>query len=241
MNSSVDVERIALASALSHASLTKLQTWFSPSFPIGGFSYSHGLEWLVETREVRDARSLTDWVAGTLRYGAGRNDAIFVASISRSICNDDWEEVARISELAAAMQPTLERRLESLNQGAAFLTAVAAGWPHPLIDRFRQHCHGDLALPVAVGASTAAHGLPLDAVLVASVHAFAAMLVSAGVRLIPLGQTEGLRIMATLEPVCVDIAREAHTADLDDLGSSTFLSDIASMRHETQHTRLFRS
>jgi len=230
-----------LASALSHAGLTKLQTWFSPSFPIGGFSYSHGLEWLVETREVRDAQSLADWIAGALRYGAGRSDAIFLATVSRAVSDEDWREVARISELAAAMQPTLERRMESLNQGTAFLTAVAAGWPHPLIDCFRHHCRGELAYPVAAGTATAAHGLPLDAVLVASVHAFAAMLVSAGVRLIPLGQTEGLRIMATLEQACVDIAREAHPADLDDLGSATFLADIASMRHETQHTRLFRS
>ena len=150
------------------------------------------------------SRAVTNCPASGRPVGLTKCDPVSpirAASVSRAVCDENWREVARISELAAAMQPTLERRLESLNQGAAFLTAVAAGWPHPLIDRFREHCHGDLALPVAVGASTAAHGLPLEAVLVASVHAFAAMLVSAGVRLIPLGQTDGLRVISRLEPL----------------------------------------
>ena len=226
---------------LSHSDLVKIQAWFSPSFPIGSFSYSHGLEWVVETGEIQDAQSLAAWVEGVLRHGAGRSDAIVLGAIWRAVSCEDWREAAEIGSLAAALQPTCERRIESLSQGTAFLVAVAAGWPHPIIERFRETCPDDAAYPVAVGAATAAHGLPLDAVLVASLHAFVANLVSAGIRLVPLGQTDGLKVMAALEGGILGIAREAYTARLDDLGSASFLADIASMRHETQYTRLFRS
>jgi urease accessory protein len=241
MNNHAATEGAAFGTALSQADLVKLQTWFSPSFPIGSFSYSHGLEWVVETGEIADAPSLTQWIAGVLRHGAGLSDAILLAALWRAVSDEDWRQAAEIGALAAALQPTHERRIESLSQGSAFLAAVAAGWPHAAIARFREACPGDVAYPAAVGAPAAAHRLPLDAVLVASLHAFAATLVSAGVRLVPLGQTDGLKIMAALEATIPELAREARSAGVDDIGSSSFLADIASMRHETQYTRLFRS
>ncbi len=241
MNIRAQAEVLAFGSVLSHADLVKLQSWFSPSFPIGGFSYSHGLEWMVETQEVRDSPSLVHWVEGLLRHGAARSDAILLSAVWRAVCDGDWKEAACISTLAAALQPSAERRLESLSQGNAFLAAAAAGWPHPLIDRFKERCPGDSAYCVAVGAATAAHRLPLEAVLVACLHSSAANLVSAGVRLVPLGQTDGLKVMAALEPALLDVAREACSSTIADVGSASFLVDIASMRHETQYTRLFRS
>jgi urease accessory protein len=190
---------------------------------------------------VRDAQSLAAWVGGVLRHGAGRSDAILLCATWRAVATEDWPQATEIGSLAAALQPSFERRLESLAQGTAFLRAVAAGWPHPVVERGRESCPGEVAYPVAVGTATSAHGLALDAVLVAFLHAFAASLVSAGVRLVPLGQTDGLKVMAGLEPTLLDVAREAHAAGLEDLGSASFLADIASMRHETQYTRLFRS
>ncbi|WBY00569.1 urease accessory protein UreF [Ramlibacter tataouinensis] len=236
-----EAERPGSGSALTPTRLAKLQAWFSPSFPIGSFGYSHGLEWVVEAQEVRDAGSLAEWVAGTLRHGAGRSDAILLAELWRAVHEQDWELADEISVLAAALQPTYERRLESLNQGRAFLAAVAAGWPAAAIDTFQARCGGEQSYAVAAGVATAAHEVPLDSALVASLHAFAANLVSAGVRLVPLGQTDGVRIMAALEPLIAEIAQEAQSSSLDDLGSATFLADIASMNHETQYTRLFRS
>lgn len=231
----------AFEAAFSPAELLRLQTWFSPSFPVGGFSYSHGLEWVVEAGGVRDAATLAEWVGGILRQGTGRSDAILLSAAWRAVATGDWRQAIETSALAAALQPSRERRLESLSQGTAFLAAVAAGWPHPVIATFRETCPGEVAYPVAVGAATAAHGLRLDAVLVAFLHALAANLVSAGVRLVPLGQTDGLRVMATLETALLAVAREAGSAGLEEIGSASFLADIASMRHETQYTRLFRS
>jgi urease accessory protein len=92
-----------------------------------------------------------------------------------------------------------------------------------------------------VGACAAAHALPLADAAQAFVQAFAANLVSAGVRLIPLGQTDGLRVIARLEPLIPRLVASALSATIDDVGGIAVMADIASMRHETQYTRLFRS
>ena len=113
-------------------------------------------------------------------------------------------------------------------------------WPHPAVDRLVSPGE-ETAYPVAVGVCTVAHGLPLAASTQAFVQAFAANLVSAGVRLIPLGQTDGLRVIARLEPLIPAVVEGALAATLDDVGGIAVMADIASMRHETQYTRLFRS
>jgi urease accessory protein len=221
--------------------LVKLQTWFSPAFPVGAFSYSHGLEWTIDAGDVHDPRSLKQWIDGVLRHGAGRNELILLGAVWRALDAADWPQAREIAALAIALQPTEERRLESVGQGTAFIGAAAAAWPDPTLQAFRAALPGETTYPVAVAVVAAAHGLPLRAVAVACMHAFAANLVSAGVRLVPLGQTDGLRTLASLEPVIVETALVAEHSTLDDLGSAGFLADIASMRHETQYTRLFRS
>jgi urease accessory protein len=207
---------------------------------VGGFSYSHGLEWTVEAGKVRDAATLGDWIEDILRHGAGRSDAILLAETWRAVAAGDERRLADVAELAASFVPSAERRLETLAQGAAFLAATRAVWPAPALERLAAVAP-DVAYPVAVGTGAAAHGLPLAPTAQAFVQAFAANLVSAGVRLIPLGQTDGQRVLAALEPLAAATARHALTMKLDDVGSAAFRADIASMKHETQYTRLFRS
>jgi urease accessory protein len=220
--------------------LARLMTWLSPAYPVGGFSYSHGLEWIVEAGGVRDAATLGAWIEDVLGLGAGRTDAIFLAEAWRAIAAGDTNLLQQVAELAAAFAPSAERHLETMAQGTAFLAATQAVWPAPalapLIGEGVQ-----VAYPVAVGASAAAHGLPLPATAQAFVQAFVASLVSAGVRLIPLGQTDGLRVIARLEPVIPAIVARALASSLDDVGGAAIAADVASMRHETQYTRLFRS
>jgi urease accessory protein len=215
-------------------------TWLSPAYPVGGFSFSHGLEWVVETGKVRDAASLGDWIEDILGFGAGRSDAIFLAETWRAVAGNDAALLTEVAELAAAFAPSAERRLETLAQGTAFLTATRAVWPMPIIERLAAG-GAQVAYPVAVGASAAAHGLPLAATAQAFAQAFVANLVSAGVRLIPLGQTDGLRVIARLEPLIPAMVGRALAATLDDIGGASIASDVASMRHETQYTRLFRT
>lgn len=143
----------AIGSAISLSDIAKLQAWFSPYFPVGAFSYSQGLEWLVEAGDVRSAASLCAWIEGVLRYGSGRSDAIILGAIWRAVGSRDWSTAQEVSSLAAALHPTAERRMESLVQGAAFLAAASAGWPHPALQLFRETCPGETALPAAVGAA----------------------------------------------------------------------------------------
>jgi urease accessory protein len=219
--------------------MARLMTWLSPAYPVGGFSYSHGLEWVVESGTVHDAASLGDWIEDILRLGAGRTDLIFLAEAWRAVAQDDGPRLQAAAELAAAFAPSAERHLETMAQGTAFLAATHAVWPAPALVQLG--LGPEAAYPVAVGASAAAHALPLGATAQAFVQAFAASLVSAGVRLIPLGQTDGLRVIARLEPLLPDIVTEALRAGLDDIGGAAIAADVASMRHETQYTRLFRS
>jgi urease accessory protein len=200
--------------------------WFSPAFPVGAYSYSHGLEWAIEAGWVRDRPTLQDWVADLLEFGAGRSDAIFLAEAFRA------EDPAPVADLAEALTPSSERRLEVLAQGAAFTRTVAAVWGLDL---------PPMPYPVAVGRAARLLGLPLTPLLTLFVQAFAANLVSAGVRLVPLGQTDGQAITAATLPLVARIADRAAGETLEQIGGAAIRADIASMLHETQYTRLYRS
>ena len=250
----------------THRSLLRLMTWLSPAFPTGAFAYSHGLEWAVEQGDVADEMSLQRWLTDVLAYGAGRNDLILLRHAHRAVnaevdatfpppsqatgqtaevlvvdqptSSDPREAVVcldlqQLADLALAMAGSRERCVETLSQGRAFLLA-AVPWGVPALPE-------DMAYPIAVGSVAASHGVLEDDVAVAFLQAFTANLVSAAVRLVPLGQTAGLRVLAALEPTILAIAAETKPASLDDLGGCAFRSDLAAMCHETQYTRLFRS
>jgi urease accessory protein len=209
--------------------------WLSPAFPVGAFSYSGGLEWAVEAGDVVDARTLQGWLAVVVA------DAVIFAHAHRAIASGNDGLLRETAELAAALSPSKERHLETTSQGRAFVEAARGAWPCAALDRFAAAWEGPVAYPVAVAVTAAGHGVPLAPALHAFLHAATANLISAGVRLIPLGQTDGQRVLAALEPAIDATAARAMAMPLDDIGSASFRADIASMRHETQYTRLFRS
>jgi urease accessory protein len=222
--------------------LMRLQSWLSPAFPVGAFSYSHALEWAVEAGWVSDRASLVDWLDADLRFGAGRCDAILFACAYRSA--REMQSLVEVARLAAVMRGTAELALESTAQGTAFLATLRRAWPNDTLDEIARHFEADEitpTLPVAAGVAAALDGAPLDASLALYLQATTANLVSAGVRLVPLGQTDGQIAVAALEDAAIAIVAETATATLDDLGSAALTVDIASMHHETQYTRLFRS
>jgi len=139
------------------------------------------------------------------------------------------------------MAPSKERLLETATQGRAFLDATRAAWPCEALTRLDAAWDGIVALPVAVGVTCAGHGIACEAALQAFLHALTANWISAGVRLVPLGQTDGQRVLAALETVVAATAACALKKPLDEVGSAALRADIAGMRHETQYTRLFRS
>ncbi|MGO9420090.1 urease accessory protein UreF [Roseiarcus sp.] len=221
------------------ASLLPLMLWLSPAFPVGSFAYSQGLEWAVENGDVRDARSLGGWLVELLTFGAPRADAVLFAESFRVAEAEDWEALVETNDLAIALAGSAERRLETTAQGAAFVAAARNAWDCEPLRRLAEAER--VAYPVAVAAAAAGHGLPLEASLQAFVLAQVAAAVSAVVRLGPIGQTDGQKIQATLIPRLRALAREAASSTVADLGSCAFRADIASMRHETQYSRLFRS
>ncbi len=235
---STDLER----AAPDGAALVRLMTWLSPAFPVGAFTYSHGLEWAIEDGTVRTADDLRVWIADILRHGAGRTDAVLLCEAWRAARAGDAARLKAVGDLAFALQPSKERRLEAGAQGKAFVTAVDATWGAPtLAELAASIAPTPVAYAVAVGVAGADHDVPLGALAEAHLTAFVANLVSAAVRAVPLGQTDGQRLIQALAPVVAETAAEALAADPDDLGGAALRADIASMKHETQYTRLFRS
>ncbi len=223
------------------AALYRLMTWLSPSFPVGAFSYSSGIEWAVEAGDITDAASLRDWLAAMLVDGSGFCDAAFLAQAYRAASGQDATALREVAELAAAFVPSRERQLETTTQGRAFIDIARAAWACDGLDSMVAASGSAIVYPVAVGVVSAAHAVPLAPAIHAFLHAVVSNWISAGARLVPLGQTDSQRILASLETEVTSTASRALAASLDDLGSATFRADLASLRHETQYTRLFRS
>jgi urease accessory protein len=231
--------------ATDQAVWSRLLAWMSPSFPTGAFSYSHGLETAVEDGSVHDAVTLGGYVGTVLAHGAGRTDSAFLALAWRAQMRDDLEALAEIADVAAAMRGSAELALESHAQGRAFLSTVRAAWPHARLDAAAAclaQREVEIASPIAVAIAGAVWAIPLDALLLAHLHAMAANLVSAGVRLVPLGQTDGQRVVAALEdPIRAAARRASEVTGIDAVCAAAPVIDLLSIRHETQYTRLFRS
>ena len=229
------------AAAVAPSALYRLMAWLSPAYPVGAFSYSSGLEWAVEAGDVTDARALAAWLTVIIGEGSGFCDAVLFAHAHRASAARDEQALRSVAELAAAFAPSKERHLETSAQGNAFLEVTRAAWPCAALDRLTEIWPGPYAYPIAVATAAAGHGIAVEPALAAYLHAVAANLVSAGVRLIPLGQTDGQRVIASLEPLIATTAGRALAARLDEVGAAAFRADLASQRHETQYTRLFRS
>lgn len=207
--------------------LLLLLTWMSPAFPTGAFAYSHGLEWAIESGAVTTAEELRHWIEDLLTRGTGWNDAVLFAR-----CWDD--DAAELNALALALATSRERHLETTQIGRAFRISAGVFAAAPLDD-------AEIAYPIAAGAACAAMKIDKASALLAWLQGFAATLTSVAVRLVPIGQTAGLEVLRELGPVIATTAERAARARLADLGAITLAADIAAMRHETQHSRVFRS
>ncbi|MFN3200219.1 MAG: urease accessory protein UreF [Bradymonadia bacterium] len=227
---------------LSSHTLYALLTWMSPGYPVGAYTYSHGVEWAVEQGEITDGPSLQAWIEVLLRHGGGHVDAVMLSEGWLAVAAEDDEELAKVTAHAHAFRGTQETALESQKQGEAFVRATLAAWPSTTLERWAtRHRATGLPYAIAVGVAAAAHNVPLEATVTAHLHAFAANLVSAGVRLVPLGQTAGQQALAALAPIIHDAATQALSTSLEEVSTAAPWAELASIHHETQHVRLFRS
>jgi urease accessory protein len=223
------------------AALYRLMAWLSPAYPVGAFSYSGGLEWAIEAGDVADAATLARWLAVMIGEGTVFCDAVFLVHAHRTAAAGEDQALAAIAELAAALAPSRERFLETTAQGRAFFETTGAAWWCAALGRLAAAWDGPLAYPIAVAVAGTGHNIAVEPTLAAFLQAVASNLVSAGLRLIPLGQTDGQRVLAGLESLIAACAQRALACPLAEVGGAAFRADIASMRHETQYTRLFRS
>ncbi|MCL4105302.1 UNVERIFIED_CONTAM: hypothetical protein GTU68_055433 [Idotea baltica] len=200
--------------------LLTLTQWLSPGFPIGSFAYSHGLETAIAKEDVRDTQSLKIWLSDILQFGSGAVDATLLCLTIRG------EDVA---DEAIALAASKERLEETLSQGQAFAKLTDVNAPRPI------------ALPIAVGHAARSLDLPPTDIAALYLQTMMSNLVTIAVRAIPLGQSAGQAVLADLAPLISQIASNAVSCDLDDIGSAAFRGDIASMVHETQEIRLFKT
>ncbi len=214
----------------------ELLIWLSPAFPVGGFAYSQGLETAIAKDWVSDKDTLTSWLRCVMVHGALRNDLILLALITRARTE---VELAELKELSAALQPSAERAKEACDQGQSFWAAYQAAWSPQrgpeAVDP------GSITLTAAVGLAARDYDMETMAVLEAFALAFVGNQISAAIRLGAVGQFDGQRITADLLPDIRALCSGCASATLDDLGTATFGADLASLFHETQTTRLFRS
>jgi len=220
--------------------LLLLQAWLSPAFPVGGYSYSHGLEYAVEAGLVPDRVALQNWIEGILLFGAGRTDALLIREIHRAAAAQEFARCDEIAAFASAFRGTSELALEASAQGAAFLKALFAGWPElAAAEPLRQWKRPVYA--VAFGAAAVVAGIDPRLAVVTYLHAFCSNLVSAALRLMPMGQSDGLACLAGLSRTLPSLVDSFELVPFDDIGAAALTVDFCSMRHETQYTRLFRS
>lgn len=218
-----------------------LQNWLSPSFPVGAYAYSHGLEYAVHANFVKDRDSCREWISDLITLGSWRNDAIIAGVAWQTAQEKNGAGLSALTELARALSPSRERHLESVQQGTAFVEAVRQSWPQADLAALLPPDVDDIPYAVAIGICAAVHGIARAAMLSAFGMGFAQALVSAALRLSVIGHTDGQKILAALTPLITQTADELKDATLDDLGGASFFSDLASLQHETQYTRFFRS
>lgn len=234
---------------MAETALYDLMTWMSPSWPIGAFAHSSGLEWAVEQGHVTDRATTTDWIATLIAQGPLHNDMVLFVHAWRAARAGDGARLLEVSDLSAATQTGFERRLEATAQGAAFRRIALASIPpragEELESLLAPIDDEDLTYAIAAAALFAVHGIDLRQGLTAWLHGAAANLVSAAQRLVPLGQTDGQRVLRDLRgPIFAAVDRMLALPEDDPfeaLGGAALVAEIGCMAHETQYTRLFRT
>jgi urease accessory protein len=229
----------------SISSQLMLQAWLSPSYPVGAYAYSHALETAVENNNVQNRESLMTWLEDNLRFGSGWNDAVFMAETARVIAqgpgNNDTTALCDLAALASAMSATSELQQETSQQGASFLKVTCEAWPHPSLEEFANSVKQTPVYPVCFAAAASWHGIDIRTAISGFLFAMTSNWISAAIRLNVIGQTDGQRLARASANLVENLAGQAVTSALDDLGGCCFLNDIFSFQHETQQARIFRS
>jgi urease accessory protein len=211
----------------------------SPGLPVGAYSYSEGLEMLVEKGIISDSASLKHWLEAELRYGAIRLDAAVMVRAAQSANVDNITKLCYWNVWLSAARETQELRTSSWQMGRSLSQLLGKLQPEimPVVNAVGEPCN----YAIAFGMAAAHWQINIQAALLAYLHSWASNLMTAGVKLIPLGQTAGQELLLDLQPLIITAVSEILALEDDQLSCCSWGLSLASMQHETQYTRLFRS
>ena len=205
-------------------SLQILQTWFSPLFPVGSFSYSHGLEAMINDNLIKSKEDILEYLKCILKYGSGKNDIILIKYAYQG------EE---INDLALSLCPTKERKIESIEMGNAFRKVLEDSWNYKIQE--------NTAYPVSVGKAAKYFKIPLNLTIISYLQSFASNLINVCIKHIPIGQKVGQDCIIQMYDLIREIENESKNLELEDLGGVCFNSDIYSIKHENLKTRIYKT
>lgn len=212
----------------------------SPALPVGAYSYSEGIEALVEAGVVHDQRTLEQWIRQELKYGAIRLEAAVALRAYHAIADDDLSALEDWNNWLSASRETEELRSQSLQMGRSLLHLFLDLHPdlrYQIPSALEHHCN----FAIAFGLAAAYWQIDPTSALLGYVQSWATNLINAGIKLIPLGQRAGQQLLVTLQPNLVDAIHAVMELPDEALSSCNWGLAIASMVHETQYSRLFRS
>ncbi|MEH2363738.1 MAG: urease accessory protein UreF [Nostoc sp.] len=224
---------------LSDSHLLSILQLASPALPVGAYSYSEGLEMLVENGTIANQIHLKHWLKAELLYGAIRLEAAVMVRSQQAAKMGDVESLCRWNLWLSAARETEELRASSWQMGRSLIQLLGKLKPQivPIANTVGNPCNYAIAFGIAV-----AHWqISIKAALLGYLHSWASNLITAGVKLIPLGQTAGQQLLLDLQPLLSAAALEILALEDDQLACCSWGLSLASMQHETQYTRLFRS
>ena len=221
--------------------LYHLLSWFSPNYPVGSYAYSHGLEYAVETGIVDNIYHLENWIKDLLFYGTGANDAIFINQTYESILSNNYKLFVDIAIMSKSCIPTQEIALESEQQGISFYKVTSATLSSKKFEKLINSIMSYITYPIVVGCAGALINIKKIHLINSYLHAFISNILSAALRIMPVGQTDIQCLLFKFKKDIQTISINTLSKSIEDIGSSTFMIDWASANHEGQYSRLFRS
>ena len=214
--------------------ILKLLTWNNQAFPIGSYSFSSGLEYAVESNLITTGDELQSWLKNLLNFGSIQTDAILLVEAWKLMRKKKYRNLIELNCFATSLNQSYEKYIENYEQGKSFIKITSDAWNHKFQSK-------NLTFPLAYASSAYQENIKLEETLICYLHANLCNLLSAGIKLIPLGQTEGQRIQIKLNLYIEEEYKIILKKDMNDIGNCGWVNDIVSMQHENQFTRIFRT
>ena len=216
------------------SNILKLLTWNNQSFPIGSYCFSSGLEFAVEYKIIKTGKELQYWLKDLLRYGSLHSDALILLEACKLANKKEDKKINDLNNFAISLNQSYEKYIENYEQGKSFMKITEDAWNHSFISK-------KLVFPIAYALASVQENINIEDTLICYLHSSLCNLLAAGIKLVPLGQTEGQKIQIELNKYIEIEYKNLLKKSINDIGNCGWVNDIISMKHENQYTRIFRT